>query len=88
MVNLVPIAFLNRGQDQHQVGAHGEVRRLIADHHGIEVFTERLQSGVNHLYGVAANGVHFGMKFQAQHAVAQVDQACPGVLLYFFFLGL
>ena len=83
MVHLIPISLLNCGQDQHQVGAHAKIGRLVADHHRIKIFAERLQPGVHHLHGVATNGVHLGVKFQAKHTIAQIDQARTRVLFHF-----
>ncbi len=86
-VKVVPFAFLNGHQHQHQVRAHAEIRRLVADHHGVEALVQALQPGVNHLHGVSPNGVHLGMELEADHAVAEVDQACAGILLDFLLAG-
>ena len=57
-IDLVPVAFKSLEQHQHQVGAGGKIRRVVADNHRDEVARRLLQSSVKHLDGVAADGVH------------------------------
>ena len=79
-IDLVPVAFLRLEQQQHEVGAGGEVRRVVADDQRREVRRRLLDAGVQHLDRVAADGVHLRMELDRQHAVAEIDEAGAGVL--------
>ena len=81
-VHFVPVALLRLEQQQHQVGAGGEVRRVVADDQRREVLRGFLHAGVQHLDRVAADRVHLRVELDLQHAVAHVDQARAGVLPY------
>ena len=83
-VQVVPFLLLRGHQDQHQVRAGGKIHRLVGDHHGIEIGAQARQALVDHGDQVAADGVHLGVKFAADHAVAQIDQARAGIFLDFF----
>ena len=68
---------------QHQVRAGGKILALIGDHHGVEIGAQPREALVNHGQQVAADGVHLGVEFAADHAVAQIDQAGAGIFLDF-----
>ena len=80
-VDLVPVAFLRFEQHEHQVGAGRKVRRVVADHQRLAALRRFLHAGLQHLDGVAADGVHLRMELDGDDAVAQVDEAGAGVLL-------
>ena len=42
-------------------------------------FSEALEAGGDHCADVGADGVHLGVEFAAEDAVAQVDEAGAGV---------
>ena len=65
-VDLVPVAFLRFEQQQHQVGAGGEVRRVVADDERREVRGGFLDAGVQHLDRVAADRVHLRVELDAR----------------------
>ena len=79
-VDLVPVAFLRFEQQQHQVGAGGEVRRVVADDERREIRRGFLDAGVQHLDRVAADRVHLRVELDGEHAVAEIDEARAGVL--------
>ena len=81
-VQFVPFLFLGGEQDQHQVGADGEVFALVGDDHGVEVGLQLVEAGVEHADLVFAQGVHFAVEFAAEDAVAEIDQGGAGVRLY------
>ena len=80
-VELVPVAFLRLEQDEHQVRAGGEIRRVVADDQRLAALGGFLHAGLQHLDGVAADGVHLRMELDRDDAVAKVDEARAGVLL-------
>ena len=79
-VELVEVAFLRFEQDQHQVGAGREVRRVVADDQRLPVLRRFLDAGLQHLHGVAADRVHLRVELDGEHAVAEIDEAGAGVL--------
>jgi hypothetical protein len=83
-VELVPLLFLSCDKNKHEICADGEVHSLIGDNHGVKVRFEALQAFVDHGNEVCANGVHLGVKFAAEDAVAEINQAGAGVALDFF----
>src|SRR6202030_4054361 len=78
-VEVVPFLLLGSDEQEHQVGAHGKIHGLVGDDHGLEISTEALEAGVQHGGDVAADGVHLGVKFAAEDAIAQVDEAGAGI---------
>ena len=80
-VQVVPLLLLRGHQEQHQVRAGGKIHGLIGDHHGVEIGAQARQAFVDHGEDVAADGVHLGVKFAAEHAVAEIDQARAGIFL-------
>ena len=82
-VQVVPFLLLRGHQDEHQVRAGGKIHGLVGDHHGVELGAQAREAFVDHGEQVAADGVHLGVEFAADHAVAQVDQARAGILLDF-----
>ncbi len=82
-MQFVPLLFLRGDQHQHQIRAHRKIHRLIGDDHGVEVGFQPFQPFVHHGDQVRADGVHLGVKFAANHAVSEVNQACSGVPLDF-----
>ncbi len=79
VVDIVPFLFLRGDEKQHQIGADGKIRRLVGDDQGVEIGVQALQAGLHHGGDVVADGVHLGMKFAAQDAVAEIDQAGAGI---------
>ena len=80
-VDLVPVAFLRLEQHQHQVGAGGEVGRVVADDQRLAALGGFLDAGLQHLDGVAADRIHLRMELDGDDAVAEIDEARTGVLL-------
>ena len=81
-VQLVPFALLRGQQHQHQVGADAEVLAFVGDHHGFEVACSVSSRPACIMRDVVfAERVHLAVELDAQHAVAQIDQRCAGVLL-------
>ena len=80
-LQLVPLLFLRGQEDEHEVGAGGELLALVADHEGVEVRPPLLDRSLQHGERIGAEGVHLGVELDEPTAVAQVDQAGPGVLL-------
>ena len=82
-VQLIPLLLLSAHQNQHQVRADGKIHGLVGDDHGVEIRLQALQSLVQHGDQVRADGVHLGVKFAADHAVAEIDQAGAGITVDF-----
>ena len=82
-VQFVPLLFLRANEHQHQIGADGKIGGLIGDDHGVEIRIQPLDAFVNHGDQIGADGVHFGVKFAADHAIAEIDQAGAGIALDF-----
>ncbi len=80
-VDVVPVLFLCFEEQQHQVGAGGEVRRVVADHERGEVLFRFAHARLQHLQRVGADRVHLGVELDREHAIANVHEAGPGVLL-------
>src|SRR5689334_15743442 len=78
VVDIVPFLFLRGDEKKHKIGAHGKIGRLISDNERIEIAVQALEAGVHHGGDIVADGVHFGVKFAAQNAVAEIDQARAG----------
>ena len=83
-VELVPLLFLCGDEDEHEIGANGKIDGLIGDDHRIEICFQAFKAFVNHGDEVCADGVHLGVKFAADDAVAEVDEARAGVAFNFF----
>ena len=62
-------------EEQHQVGTGGEVERVVADHECAEIRSGLFHRVPQHLDGVAADGVHLRVELEAEHAVAEIEQA-------------
>ena len=86
-IDFVPVAFLRLEQEQHQVRAGGEVQPVVADDERREVVSSLLDGAAEHVDGVAADGVHLRMELDAEHAVAEIDEAGAGVLPDDAFVG-
>ena len=52
---------------------------LVGDDHGVEIGAQALQAGLDHGGDVVADGVHLGVKFAAENAVAEIDEAGAGI---------
>ena len=74
-VDFVPVLLLRLEQHQHDVGAGREVLALVADDQRRESSPMLPEARVQHLNRVAADGVHLRVEFDAQHAVAKIDEA-------------
>ena len=81
-MNVVPLAFLRGHQQQHQICAGGKIRRLVADHHGLEFGFQSRDARMQHRDDISADRVHLGVEFAAEHAVAQIDQARARIFLH------
>ena len=79
-IDLVPILFLCFEQDEHQVCAGGEVNAVVAHDQRREVLRRFADAFLQHLDRVAADRVHLRMELDRQHAVAEIDEARPGIL--------
>src|SRR6185437_11916906 len=83
-IDLVPLAFLNCHEQQHDVGADGEMLRVIGDNEGIEL-TQGLAAGLerlrDELNDVCAQRIHLRVEFDAAYAISQIDQRGRGILL-------
>ena len=51
---------------------------LVGHDHGVEVGVQALHASLQHAENVFADGVHLGVKFAADHAIAQIDEAGAG----------
>ncbi len=76
----VPVALLNPHEHLEDVGAHGEVGRLVAHDETREVLLRDVAGQEQHGDDVLVDGVHLGVELEAGHAVAHVDEARAGVL--------
>ena len=76
---VVPFAFLGRQKNQGEVRSGAEVLALIGDHHGFEILFRFVEPRAHHAHVIFAEGVHLTVKFDAQDAVAEVDQRCARV---------
>ena len=81
-VELVPLLFLCTDKHEHQIRANREIGCLIRDHHRVKIRLEALQTFVNHGNQVRADGIHLRMELAADHAIAQINQAGPGITLH------
>ena len=77
-VQFVPFTLLRGQQHQHQVGAALNVFAFVGDDHGFEVSIGFFQARVEHGDVVFAQRIHLAVEFDAQHAVAQIDQRRAG----------
>ena len=82
-VDVVPLFFLNGHEEEHEIGADGEILGVVGDDEGFEGV-----AGASGLEGledegdnVGAEGVHLGVEFDAGDAIAEVDQGCAGIFL-------
>ena len=80
-VDVVPVALLRLEQQEHQVGAGREVRRVGADDEALIALLRLLHGRDHHRHRVAANRVHLRMELEAEHPVANVEQAGAWILL-------
>ena len=79
-VDFVPVALLRLEQEQHQVRAGREEVGLGADDERREVPRRLVDAGEDHLDRVAADRVQLRVELDAEHAVAEIDEARAGVL--------
>ena len=82
-IDLVPLFFLNRHEQQHHIGADRKIVGVIGDHESVESIarTVRFQGLTDETDNVAAERVHLGMKFDAGDAIAQIDQRRARIFL-------
>ena len=79
-VEVVPFLLLRGDQEQQEIGAGGKIHRLVGDDHGVEIGVQALHAGLDHGGDVVADGVHLGVKFAAEDAVAEIDEAGAGIV--------
>ena len=82
-VQFVPLLLLRSDENEHQICADGKIHRLVSDNHCIKIGLQTLQALVQHGNQIGADGIHLGVKFAADHAIAKVDEACAGIPLDF-----
>ncbi len=78
-VNIVPLLLLRGDEKQHEIGADGKIHGLVGDDHGVEIGVQALDAGLDHGGDVVADGVHLGVEFAAENAVAEIDEAGAGI---------
>ena len=71
-VEVVPLLILGGEQDHDKICTDAKVLSLVADEQGGEVFLQLLEGGVDHGDCVFTEGVHLGVKLEAETAVAGV----------------
>jgi hypothetical protein len=83
----VHVAVLDGVRELTEVRADGEVAVLVADDEADDVVAiQRRERPVAHLDRAGVYGVSLGVEFQAQNAVAEVEQARRVVAFEFFAL--
>ncbi len=80
-MQLVPLLLLRGDKNEHEVCADGKIRGLVGDHHRVEIGIKPFNTLVQHGDQVGADGVHLGVEFAADHAVAKIDQAGAWIAL-------
>ena len=83
-VHLIPLLILHRHQQQHDVGADGEVRRVVADDEGVKFVARaaRLEHLRGELNNVGAQRVHLGVKLDASRRRRQDRPATLRIRLH------
>ncbi len=82
-VEFVPLLLLRTDENKHEICADGKVGGLIGNDHGVEIGIEALDAFVDHGDEIGADGVHLGMEFAADNAVAEIDEAGAGIAFHF-----
>src|SRR5579884_2293308 len=82
-VEFIPFLFLGGNEDQQEVGANREVDGLIGDDHGIEIGFKAFKAFMKHGDEVGADGVHLGVEFAADNAVAEINETSARIALDF-----
>ncbi len=80
-IEIFPVFVLGFHEHQHDVGAHTEVRSLIADHQADKILFHFADGKLQHLQRIAADCVHLRVKLEAGNSVADVHKRCAGVFL-------
>ena len=78
-MKVVPLLLLRGDEEQHQIGADGKVRAPGWRRPWRRNRSQALHAGLDHGGDVVADGIHLGVKFAAEHAVAKVDEAGAGI---------
>ena len=78
-VDLFPVAFLGLEQQEHEICAHREILALGRDDHRGKVRGRLSDTALQHVEGVAADGIHLGMERNGQDAVATLKKALDNV---------
>ena len=82
VVQFVPFFSLGLREDQGEVRSGAEVLALVADHEaGVAHVLHELVGVLHGAQLVFTEGVHLGVPFGQQHAVAEVDDAGSGAFL-------
>src|SRR6266404_962059 len=82
-IDVIPFFFLDRQQQEHQFGAHGEILRVVGDDEGVEVvsWAARLQGLRDQRDDVGADGIHLRVKLDASDTSTEIDERSSGILL-------
>ena len=81
-VQLLPLARLRQHADQEKIGPGAEVAALVANHQSRGVTVQTVDGRVHDLGDLHVEGVHFGVEFEEQHAVAHLHQRGTVVLFH------
>ncbi len=69
-------ARLHRADKQAEISANTKIRSLVSHHQSAPLIAfQQLKRGVAQLDDLRIDGIRFGMEFEAQHAVAKIEQA-------------
>jgi len=74
-IDVVPVLFLRFEEEEHQIGARGEVESIVADNERNEVARCLEKAGLQHLNRVVAHDVHLRVELDAKDAVSEIHEA-------------
>jgi len=81
-IDIIKGAFGDRHHQQHQIGPGREGAPFVGDHQADTVVFGPTETLVNHREYFVADGVHLGMKFEAEDTVPQIHQRRAAVLFH------
>ena len=74
-IDVFPVALLRLEEQQHQIGADGEVLPFGGDHQRREVIARFAHAALQHVECIAADRIHFRVQRYGEHVITEIDEA-------------
>ena len=77
--HLLPLSFPAQPEQHHQIGADAEVLPFVGDDEALVLCFRFRHRFADHAEDISVERVRFGMKFEANDAIAEVEQTCTSI---------